>query len=914
VSEFSWDEVHPLVLRALLRAVYLDAEDGEEVKRVRTLSDAAARTTAQDRLGSPPKPRVFTPSVYEALRQTWLPRADAAVVERLVLTVRLTLSGTALQESVATKGDQVTFLRNRRWTNNLEVNLRKAFISAHRKERVVDVVSGSGQAARSRFDLEGSGAAPSRPWYRHQARAQERLDKLWADDTLQGRLVFPTGAGKTDTIVGWLLAQLAADPELRVLWLVHQQELAVQAMGRFTALARRQPAGFTREARVVHSQASSLSTLADDQLDVAAVTYQSFRSLTSMKRRLLQRFLDRPTIVVIDEAHHVGAPSFDDLLSLVAKHPKARGVIGLTATPYPSTAAARARFRDRFPELIGEVSIGELIREQILAQPVVTVVDTGEAITLTDAQVAQATSSDIPSAVLNRLDALNRNRLVVRTWMGAPDDWGKTLAFATSIQHADNLVELFKRSGVDAQALHSEVRDRAAPLKWFRESTTPVVLVSVGMLTEGVDLPDARTAFLARPTTSPILMRQMVGRVLRGPKAGGDAEAHVVHFRDEWSNLPDVLYPEEVLPDSRPALQARDGKPWTPGPIIDDHELEIRADLAAQVARSFERLAALFNLDDDDPFNDRPPEPLLRSARLVGFYDLIESVLPVFEHQLPGYQALIGDALRFDLKGTPLLSYFDDAPPPYPSGHALRQLVELARELDEAPELRPCAAELGPARAARRVLDAGPLTELERNALVREEFERSLNRLAYTSLEKFEEAVEQHLRELRRPTPRLDAEANLPTSTTDKTLPKLPRAERDLEPARRQAIETACEILPPSFWESLGSVPEVRWTRRCVKSTWAHWSLRMSGRGKGKAMIRVNRVLRTTAKHVPDEVLAYLVFHEMLHHLLPGQGHDAEFRELEALWPDAEHLDLTLDTLHEKWDTRPEQYSGDIGS
>ena len=61
--------------------------------------------------------------------------------------------------------------------------------------------------------------------------------------------------------------------------------------------------------------------------------------------------------------------------------------------------------------------------------------------------------------------------------------------------------------------------------------THPAVLVSVNMLNEGVNLPDARTAFLARPTTSHILMQQMIGRVLRRPKANGDADAHLVDFR-----------------------------------------------------------------------------------------------------------------------------------------------------------------------------------------------------------------------------------------------------------------------------------------------------------------------------------------------------------------------------------------------
>lgn len=52
----------------------------------------------------------------------------------------------------------------------------------------------------------------------------------------------------------------------------------------------------------------------------------------------------------------------------------------------------------------------------------------------------------------------------------------------------------------------------------------------------------------------------------------------------------------------------------------------------------------------------------------------------------------------------------------------------------------------------------------------------------------------------------------------------------------------------------------------------------------------------------------YIVYHELLHHLLPNQGHDAEFRDLEAAWPNAVDLNLAFDTLHERWDLASERY------
>ena len=61
------------------------------------------------------------------------------------------------------------------------------------------------------------------------------------------------------------------------------------------------------------------------------------------------------------------------------------------------------------------------------------------------------------------------------------------------------------------------------------------MLINVKMLTEGVDVPDVKTVFLTRDTNSTILFTQMVGRALRGEKAGGKKDtANVVLFSDNW--------------------------------------------------------------------------------------------------------------------------------------------------------------------------------------------------------------------------------------------------------------------------------------------------------------------------------------------------------------------------------------------
>ena len=61
-------------------------------------------------------------------------------------------------------------------------------------------------------------------------------------------------------------------------------------------------------------------------------------------------------------------------------------------------------------------------------------------------------------------------------------------------------------------------------------------------------------------------------------------------------------------------------------------------------------------------------------------------------------------------------------------------------------------------------------------------------------------------------------------------------------------------------------------------------------------------MVASTHTQITDELLQFLPWHELSHHLLPGRRHDAEFRRLESTWPDFTRLDYELDTLHQRFD------------
>lgn len=904
-TKFYWGAVSTTTGRALLHAAYGD--DPDLAQRAQTWTADRLADRLREVFGSPPKmDKLERWGAWDALHQWAMKEASKEQLATLVSYAMASLPVNERLDARSTLANLRAFVDRRNRTVAFRTNLRVAFIQAHKRSQPIDAGHGRGRSSRSGslslVWLRGADVPADRAPYLHQLEARDRLDALMMQTKAsqrRGLIVLPTGAGKTSTIVDWLVPRMAADQAVRVLWLAHQHELLVQAAHAFELAARREPPDFIRKLRVISSSGSATSTLAEDDLDVALVTWQSLNRGWDQHRARVRRLFQRPTVVIVDEAHHAAAPGYQRVLTDVQDRPQA-ALIGLTATPWPGQDGAGRRLRATFPVDILTRTPEQMHEQGILATPIFHTVDTGRHLELTDTEL-RLSKGDLAPAVLKRLVNDARDDLLVRTWTAHRAHWGKTLVFATSRDHADRLGEKLHAAGVSAQVAHStsavHVRDA---LSWFRNQRGPAVLVSVGMLTEGVDIPDARTAFLARPTTSRILMRQMIGRVLRGERAGGENTAHIVYFRDQWTNFDEVIEPGE-LPGfgGSVATTPGSGPEHQMPPVLDASGIEIGEDVLAQIRRMYStRMAAL------------PLDPMMTAAELVGYYALHDLNVPVMEHQRDTYQAMIKKALANNrFTGAPALSMFDTDPPPYPTARAVHAVLGHVRTYETVPTFVSIKAQVSSFSIARKLRDAPAMDEDARESWLGKEFESSLARLAYESFEHFEEAVDRDLRELRRSRRgRLLNPEMLEPRRPSATMPKLIRsATRPLPSLRSVASAMREHLAGEMVLERLddSDLPELAWTARvgpkAWPAAWAYWTMKNTGQLKGQGVIRVHLSLRAPRSQISDEVLAYLVFHELLHHLLPGQGHSAEFRRLERLWPDADALDVTLDTLHERY-------------
>jgi superfamily II DNA or RNA helicase len=892
-TKFAWAAVSPATARALLLAAHGSG----------TWTDSELASQLRSAYGSPPQAaKLENCNAWEVLREQWaLREASKDELASLVSYLMASLRVDERLDAKSTWANLRAFTETRYWTPAFKTNLRAAFVAAHKITVPASTTRGSSRSLRQGpTRLVGESAAARRDPYPHKVVASQALDALMNRSKVDercGLIVLPTGAGKTETVVDWLVPRMTANPDLRVLWLAHRHELLEQAAQAFRSSAAREEDGFCKKLRII-SAGSATSTLVEEDLDVALVTWQSLHHNWEQQRARVRRFLKRPTVVVVDEAHHSAAPAYQDILTDIRKRPDV-ALLGLTATPWPTQAGAGRRLRSTFPVEILTRTPEQMHEQGILALPVFHTVDTGVNLELTAEELAKS-KGDLAPVVLKHLVNDARDDLLVRTWTARRSSWGKTLVFATSRDHADRLGGKLEAVGARVTVAHSTSAIHVTDaLAWFREIKHPAVLVSVGMLTEGVDVPDARTAFLARPTTSRILMRQMIGRVLRGEGAGGEATANIVYFRDHWRNFDDVIEPSEL-----PGFGGRVGKIPESGverlpPVLDASGAEIDEDVLAQIRRMYStRLAGL------------PLGPATTATVLVGYYALDDLHVPVMEHQQDTYDALIKKAIAGkSFTGAPALSMFNTDPPPYPTQRAVRAVVNHVKTHQSAPVFVPIKAQVSSLAVARRLRDEPAMTDAVRDEWLRTQFESSLARLTYESFEHFEEAVDCELRELRRSQHgrRLNPERLEPRHPR-KTLPKLIQSTSRALPTpssvanamnQHLAGEAVLEHL------DLSDLPEVGWTARVGSknwpSAWAYWTMKTTGQLKGHGVIRVHRALRAPRTQVSDAVLEFLVFHEMLHHLLPGQGHSAEFRRLERRWPAADNLDLALDTLHEHY-------------
>ncbi len=316
-------------------------------------------------------------------------------------------------------------------------------------------------------------------------------------------LVIPTGGGKTYTAVKAVnqlfLERVLTEATDNVLWVAHRQELLEQAKDTFARFGARFPSARSFAKNVI------------------------FQMISSAHRALAED----PSIrmVVIDEAHHGAANSYQPLFS----NPRI-GVLGLTATPTRHDGKPLDFSRESY-----SIGFPDLVDRGIILRPEVRTVDGG-----TFGILDLDNTRD-----LEQLNTEARNRQIAQALLASPDDYAKVIIYVGTKQHAEDLTEALRATPLRARYesiayVHGNKNsagvDRAIFLAQEKKRTRSI-LINVEVLTEGYDDPKVNTVVMATPTRSKLVYMQAMGRAIRRDPNDDLKQAFVIEIQDKLPNI-----------------------------------------------------------------------------------------------------------------------------------------------------------------------------------------------------------------------------------------------------------------------------------------------------------------------------------------------------------------------------------------
>ena len=253
--------------------------------------------------------------------------------------------------------------------------------------------------------------------------------------------------------------------------------------------------------------------------------------LTAGMVQTLTRRVDKlptPDVILVDEAHHALAKSYQNILN---KFPKAI-VLLFTATPHRTGRVQLDQIAD---DIIVGQSIHELTEKGFLApfryfQPPgdfdSKLLKRGSTGDFTNDSMQQAMNTKIFGHIVKQYKRI------------APGM--QAVVYTYSIDSAIKIAAEFNSEGISAVEVDGTTskEKRAVAVRKFREQKIKI-LVNVNLFTEGVDLPDVDCVIMARPTASLALYLQFSMRCLN-PRPGKTAI-----IIDHANNFKSFGYPDD---------------------------------------------------------------------------------------------------------------------------------------------------------------------------------------------------------------------------------------------------------------------------------------------------------------------------------------------------------------------------------
>lgn len=420
----------------------------------------------------------------------------------------------------------------------------------------------------------------------YQVEANDAVEHAIADRKRQMLLAMATGTGKTFVMVNQVYRMMKSGVAKRILFLVDRRALAAQAVRAFASFEPEPNKKFD-QIYEVYSQRFYREDLEDDYKydpQVLPTSYlinphpgNAFVYVCTIQRMTINLFgrgaifsmgeepidedadqLDIPIhafdLVIADECHRGYTASESAVWRSTLEHFDAIK-IGLTATPAAHTTAF-------FTDIVYKYGYERAVQEGFLVDyDLVTVksnvrmdgvfLKEGEQVGVIDPRTGLEQMDQLEderqfdtTEIEEKVTSPDSNRKILeelKTYALAYEQkygrFPKTLIFAVNdlphTSHADQLVnmarDIFGRGDAFVHKITGRVDRPLQRIREFRNRQQPGIVVTVDMLTTGVDIPDLEFIVFLRPVKSRILFEQMIGRGTRKGEHFSD-KSHFVVF------------------------------------------------------------------------------------------------------------------------------------------------------------------------------------------------------------------------------------------------------------------------------------------------------------------------------------------------------------------------------------------------
>ncbi len=321
-----------------------------------------------------------------------------------------------------------------------------------------------------------------------QTKALDNLERIRKCGETKSLVIAATGTGKT-YMSAFDVIKFAPK---KLLFLVHREDILRSALETYKNLCKN------------NNIKMGLYTGNKKDTDVNYI----FATMQTIVNNLDKFKEDEFQYIVIDEAHHCTSPTYTKILNYF----KPQFLLGMTATP---ERCDKGNIFDIFDNNVAtEIRLHEALENELIVP--------FHYFGITDIQDAdlEGVKLDDISEVAGRLMINSRVDYIIEkmNFYGYDGNHQKAIGFCVSREHAAFMAEEFLRRGIESIALSGDdsIDKRQKYIRKLEDDNDPLkIIFTVDIFNEGIDIPSINQVLMLRPTNSPIIFIQQLGRGLR---------------------------------------------------------------------------------------------------------------------------------------------------------------------------------------------------------------------------------------------------------------------------------------------------------------------------------------------------------------------------------------------------------------